>query len=226
MSVIEDGRRAAQAGRVVHPLVRALCVEDVHVVVEDGDQLRTSRRDGVDFVHVHSTRDGAEADRATRTGTTEVRAVRLPPWLLTLAPGTGVRLDPGSPGEVVLDAALVRLLVATGAGTPTPSALTPTADERLVPGTGPAATTELDRAVRARVTGRLRRCEVSLDGVGGTDWPVYVVDGDGRAPQEVADAVGEAAGRPVVVLVDGQPAWVAELVGPAVERALELPAGA
>ncbi|GAB3993009.1 hypothetical protein [Nocardioides marmoraquaticus] len=116
----------------------------------------------------------------------------------------------------------MRLLVAAGAGTPTPSALTPAPDERLVPGRGPAETTELDRAVRATVSGRLRRCEVSLEGVGGTDWPVYVVDGDGRAPQQVAEAVGEAAGRPVVVLVDAQPAWVAELVGPAVELAVEL----
>lgn len=224
MSVIDDARRAARSAGLVHPLVRALCVEDVHVVVEGGDQLRTSQRAGQEFVHVHSTRARAEADGATRTGSTELRAVRLPEWLLTLAPGTGVRLDPDDEAEVVLDPALVRLLVATGAGTPTPSALVPAPDERLVPGAGPAEVTELDRAVRATVAGRLRRCEVTLEGVGGAAWPVYVVDGDGRTPPQVAEAVGEAAGRPVVVLVDAQPAWVAELVGPAVELAVEVPA--
>ncbi len=224
LSVLDVARRVSEAAGTVHALVRALCVEDVYLSVEDGDRIPTSVRDGQSFVHVHSSPARAVGGLDVEDERFDVRPVRLPAWLATLPPGTGVRLDPDTDVEVVLDATRVRLLLATAAGVPTPSALTPALEERLFHLRGPEEVTDLDRAVRAEVSGRLRRCLVRLDGIGGRDWPTYLVDGDGREPREVAGAVERAAGVPVAVLVEGQPGWLAALLGPADEVALEIPA--
>lgn len=222
LSVPDVARRVAEESGVLAPLVRALCVEDVYLQVRDGDLVSTSTSDADRFVHVWSSPARAMTELTLEDDRFDVRAVRLAPWLRTLPDGTGVRLDPGTAGEVVLDPARLRLLAATAAGVPTPAALTPALEERLLPQRGPAGTTELDRLVRDAVGGRVRRCVVRLDGVGGRDWPTYLVDGDGRDPLAVAAAVEEVARRPVALLVDGAPAWLAELLEPAQSVAVDL----
>lgn len=197
-------------------LVRALGVEPVylraqggavatsHVVHDDGSTTR--------YAHVFSTplRLTSGWPEATTEGTiTEVLLPRLVPGL---PEGAGVRLDPDLPGEVVLDPDDLVEVVATAMGHPTRSALTPVEGEALRMEPGPDGHTALDARVLAALGARwpgarVRRAALTLEGLGGRTWPVLDVQvGDPLA----AGVVEAAAGVPVVVVVDGEPAPLVE----------------
>ena len=223
LSTLDLARTVSRHAGSIFPLVRALCVEEVYLEPTGDGTVASSSADGVRYVHAFTSPARLAATLSVRDDRISMQAVLLPDALGRLPEGVGVRLDPGTEAEVVLEPDVVRLLRATAAGIPTPAALTAVEGEELRFATGPDEVTALDRAVRGAVPGRVQRYVADLDGVGGRTWPVYRVDGSGLELLDAVDRVEQAAGAPVVTVVDGQPAWLAALVEPGMQQAFDVP---
>jgi hypothetical protein len=214
-SVLDLARGVAQRAGSILPVLRALTVEPVYVRPGADGTLAVSRAGDVPFVHVFTSPLRLVSSLSSEDSEVSMSTLNLADLVRGLGTLVGVRLDPGTDAELTLEPDQVRQLVATSAGIVTPAALTAVEGEELRITAGPEEATDLDTAVAAALPGaRVRRCVAALDGVGGRTWPVYLVDGAGLELLEAVDRVERAAQVPVVVLVDGRPAWLAALLGP------------
>ncbi|QWZ09461.1 hypothetical protein KRR39_06770 [Nocardioides panacis] len=222
-SVLDLARRVAQRAGSVLPVIRALTVEQVFVSPGPDGTLAVSRSGGVPFVHVFSSPVRLVASLSPEDSEVSMTTLFLADLVRGFGGQVGVRLDPATDAELTLEPDQVRQLVATAAGVVTPAALTAVEGEELRVTAGPEAVTDLDRAVVAALPeARVRRCVAALDGVGGRTWPVYLADGPGLEVLAILDLVEQAARRPTVVVVNGEPRWLAALLTSAQDVALDV----
>ena len=215
-SVLDVVRSAASHDPRSSLMVRALGVVPVYVDLV-ARELATSRSGEEEYVHVWSTPVRLTTALAREESALSITEVALPDLLVRLAAVVGVRIDPDLESEIVLPPALVEQVLLTARGVPTPAALTPVEGEVLRVETGPEGVTDLDARVRSAVLERnseagVRRAAATLAGLGGRVWPVYSVSGAVEPDPALSERVQRAAGVPIVLLVDGRPERLAELV--------------
>ncbi|MFC4555653.1 SseB family protein [Georgenia faecalis] len=221
LSVIDIARDLAARARDRSPLVRALAAEDVYLSLSAEGTVATSQADGRAYVHVFSSPTRLTASVPRGESTMSMSAAPLAAFARQWPPGTGVRLDPDTAVETVLEPEDVRHVAATAAGIPTPAALTAVEGEELRLARGPEAATDLDQRVVGVGFARLVRFTATLDGAGGRLWPVYVGESD-LPPNEAAARIDDAAGVPVVAVVNGEPAWVLDVLRAGLDDAVTL----
>lgn len=213
--VLDLVRHVVASGAGDSILVRALAVVPVYVDLAGGE-VATSWAGGERFVHVWSTPVRLTTSKGPAATEISLTELRLPDLVDRLAPGVGVRVDPGLESELVVPPRLVEDVVLTARGAPTTAALTPVEGEELRVERGPEELTDLDEAVleatRAIAPDAVvtRAC-ATLDGIGGRVWPVYVVAGAHAGADALDVAIRDAAypARPLT-LVDGEPSRLAD----------------
>ena len=216
-SVLDVVRRVAVATSPWPILVRALVVTPVYLRLGDGGRVETSRSDGDDYLHAYSTPVRLTAGLGADVEEITIREAFVAD-LVVESPGLlGVRIDPGLDTEQAVPPPMAQEVVAVAAGLPVPAALTPAEGEELRVEAGPAGVTDLDRRVLTAVReadpdARVRRAAATLLGIGGRLWPVYAVTGAAGDAPTLADRVQRAARVPVVLLVDGRPPALTDLL--------------
>lgn len=222
LSVIDIARDIAVRAGDRSPLLRALAVEEVYLCLSPDGAVATSRADGRAYVHVFSSPTRLTASLPPSAETMSMHSSLLATFARQWPEDTGVRLDPGTAVESVLEPEDVRHVAATAAGMPTWAALTVVeGDEELRTARGPDGVTDLDERVLALGFRGVLRFTATIDGVGGRLWPVYVVDSDLDARQAIAK-IDEAAGTPVVAIASGEPAWILDRLRAGFDDALRL----
>ncbi len=216
-SMLDVVRNVAAATSPWPILVRALAVTPVYLRVGDGGRAETSRADGESYVHAYSTPVRLTAGVGADVEELTIREAFVADLVHRVEGPLGVRIDPGLASEQVVPPAMVREVLAVADGLPVPAALTAAEGEELRVEAGPESMTDLDRRVRVAVLEHgdgavVRRAVATLVGIGGRTWPVYSVLGGGPDPIVLSTAVQRAAGVPLVLLVDGRPAGLAEVL--------------
>jgi len=198
-------------------LVRALAVTPVYLRVAEEGRVETSRADDEEYVHVYSSPLRLTAGLAADVEELTIQEAFVADLVQRAGGRLGVRIDPGLASEQVVPPAMALEVLSVAAGLPVRAALTAGEGEELRIEKGPDEVTDLDRRVRkvvvdANPAAMITRAAATLVGIGGRTWPVYSVSSIVQDPMALSDAVQRAAGVPIVLLVEGRPAQLAELL--------------
>lgn len=217
VAMLDVVRNVIAASRPWPLLVRALAVLPVYVRPDQDGRVATSRSGDEEFLHAYSSpvRLTAALDRADRELT--IQEVFVADLVDGAAGPLGVRIDPGLETEVIVPPAMAQEVLAVASGLPVPAALTPAEGEELRVEAGPEQLTDLDRRIRDAVHdhapgARIVRAAATLAGLGGRLWPVYSISSAAQSPMSVSGVAQRAAGVPLVLVVDGRPEQLAELL--------------
>lgn len=217
LSELDIARRLAERAHDPAPVVRALAEHQVLLRLDRDGRVTTSRFAGTIYVHVYSSRLRLEAARAAPREAPRDESVqqsRFAAISVSWPSDTGLRLDPGTEAQLTLDPPEVRQARALGAGVPVPAAFRPVAGERLLVTLGPAEVAPLDEQVCHVVRSTapeavLRRRAAYLDGVAGRSWPCYDIRTDGVDGPGLVESIERELRRPLAIVVDGRPQWLA-----------------
>lgn len=217
LSVLDIARRLADRAHDPAPIVRALADQQVYFHLDRRGCAATSSFAGRCYVHLYSSPLRLGAALPDLPPTSRVQGARFGEVSMSWPSDTGLRLDPNTQAQLTLDPPEVRQARALAAGVPVPAAFRPVEGERLVVGLGPDSVAPLDEQVRDIVRSsapeaQLRRRAVLLDGVAGRSWPVYEVRTDGVDAPGLIESVERAVRRPLAIVVDGRPEWLARRI--------------
>ena len=198
-------------------LVRALAATPVYLRLAEDGRAETSRADDGEYVHAWSTPMRLTAGLGSDVAELTIREVFVADLVAQAGGRLGVRIDPGLATEQVVPPGMAEEVLFVAAGLPVRAALTPGEGEELRVEQGPDEMTDLDRRVReivvaANPAAAITRAAATLVGIGGRPWPVYLVTGTVQDPMVLSDAVQRAAGVPLVLLLEGHPAQLAQLL--------------
>ncbi len=227
LSILDIARRLAERAGDPAPIVRALADHEVHVRLDRGGRVTTSRFAGCIYVHLYSSRLRLDAAREAERTTSRQESVHTGCFAalsMSWPSDTGLRLDPGTEAQLTLDPPEVRQTRALGAGVPVPAAFRPVDGERLMVTLGPADVAPLDEQVASVVRSSapeaiIRRRAAYLDGVAGRQWPCYEIETDGVDGAGLVESIERALRRPLAIVVDGGPRWLARRLELADHRA-------
>lgn len=216
-SVLDVVRRIAEDTSPWPIIVRALVVTPVYLRVAEGGRVETSRADDEEYVHVYSSPLRLTAGLAVDVEELTIQEVFVADLVNQAGGRLGIRIDPGLASEQVVPPDTATEVLSVAAGLPVRAALTPGEGEELVVEKGPDEVTDLDQRVRkvvvdANPAARIARAAARLAGIGGRTWPVYSVTGTVQDPMVLSDAVQRAAAVPIVLLIEGRPKQLAELI--------------
>lgn len=216
-SILDVVRNIAEATSPWPILVRALVVTPVYLRVAEDGRVETSRADGEEYVHAYSTPVRLTAGLGTDVQELTIREAFVADLVDQAGGRVGIRIDPCLETEQVVPPAMATEVLSVAAGLPVRAALTPGEGEELRLGSGPGELTDLDARVRqvvrdANPAATITRSVATLAGIGGRTWPVYSVTRAVQDPMVVSDAVQRAARAPIVLLVDGRPPQLAEVL--------------
>jgi hypothetical protein len=198
-------------------LVRALAVTPVYLRVAEEGRVETSRADDEEYVHAYSSPLRLTAGLGADVEELTVQEVFVADLVDRAGGRVGIRIDPGLASEQVVPPAMALEVLSVAAGLPVRAALTAGEGEELRIEQGPDEVTDLDRRVRqvvvdANPASTITRAAATLVGIGGRVWPVYAVTSTVQDPMVLSDAVQRAAAVPIVLLIDGHPTQLAELL--------------
>lgn len=216
-SILDIVRRIAADTSPWPILVRALAVTPVYLRVDEEGRTETSRADDEEYVHVYSSPLRLTAGLGADVEELTFRETFVADLVDQAGGRLGIRIDPGLATEQVVPPAMALEVLSVAAGLPVRAALTAGAGEELRIERGPDGVTDLDRRVQQAVRdanpgATIRRAAATLAGIGGRIWPVYSVTSTVQDPMVLSDAVQRAAQVPLVLLVDGRPPGLAELL--------------
>ena len=198
-------------------LVRALAVTPVYLRVGEEGRVETSRADDEEYVHAYSSPLRLTAGLGADVEELTIREVFVADLVDQAGGRLGIRIDPGLASEQVVPPAMALEVLSVAAGLPVRAALTAGEGEELRVERGPDGLTDLDERVKkvvldANPTATITRAAATLAGIGGRTWPVYALTSTVQDPMVLSDAVQRVAGVPIVLLVDGRPPQLAELL--------------
>lgn len=216
-SVLDVVRSIGEAGSPWPILVRALVVTPVYLRVAEEGRVETSRADGEEYVHAYSTPVRLTAGLGADVDELTIREAFVADLVDQAGGRIGIRIDPCLETEQVVPPAMATEVLSVAAGLPVRAALTPGEGEELRLETGPGELTDLDTRVRQAVrdanpAATITRSAATLAGIGGRTWPVYSVTRAVQDPMVLSDAVQRTARVPIVLLVDGRPPELAEVL--------------
>lgn len=216
-SVLDVVRNIAEATSPWPILVRALVVTPVYLRVAEEGRVETSRAGDDEYVHVYSSPLRLTAGLSVDVEELTIQEVFVADLVDRAGGRLGIRIDPGLKTEQVVPPAMATEVLSVAAGLPVRAALTAGEGEELRIEKGPDEVADLDRRVKevitdANPTATITRASATLAGIGGRTWPVYSVTSTVQDPMILSDAVQRAAAVPIVLLVEGRPTQLAELL--------------
>lgn len=216
-SVLDIVRTIGEATSPWPILVRALAVTAVYLRVAEDGRVETSRSEDDDYVHVYSSPLRLTAGLAADVEELTIQEAFVADLVDRAGGRLGIRIDPGLATEQVVPPAMATEVLSVAAGLPVRAALTAGEGEELRVEKGPEEVTDLDQRVRKAVVdanpaARITRAAARLLGIGGRTWPVYSVTSTVQDPMVLSDAVQRAAAIPIVLLVEGRPTRLADLL--------------